>query len=49
MIIGCKNDYKKGEKDVEFFDKVKKVASDVAVVSSKKGKKLYGAQRGCHS
>lgn len=30
---------------MEFFDKVKKVASDVAVVSSKKGKKLYGVTK----
>ena len=30
---------------MEFFEKVKKVASDVAVVSSKKGKKLYGVTK----
>lgn len=30
---------------MEFFDKVKKVASDVANVSEKQGKKLYGVTK----
>ncbi len=30
---------------MEFFDKVKKVAADVAVASGKQGKKLYGVTK----
>lgn len=30
---------------MEFFDKVKKIASDVVAVSSKEGKKLYGVTK----